>query len=150
MKRIIYILSAALCLLTSCEKEQTLADKLIGDWHCTATSIDAEIYATFTAEKTFILYQQIGDGAFRVYNGTYEFTPQEGSDIQALLTGEYNDGTPWGAVYEVSGMDGESMTLTAEGVAEVYEKIKGGIPEEVLKSAVTVVKSDDPAAIPFL
>ena len=66
MKKILYILSAAICLLTSCEKEKSLADKLVGDWHCSATSTDAEIYATFTAEKTFVLYQQVGEGAFRV------------------------------------------------------------------------------------
>ena len=150
MKRIIYILSAALCLLTSCEKELTLADKLVGDWHCTATSTDAEIYVTFTAEKTFTLWQQIGEGAFRVYNGTYEFTPQEGGEFQALLTGEYNDGTPWGANYEVTLLDGEVMTLRAEGITETYNKIKDGIPKEVLKSAVTVVKSDGPSAVPFL
>lgn len=151
MKRIIYILSAAiLCLLTSCEKELTLAEKLVGDWHCTATSTDAEIYVTFTAEKTFTLWQQIGEGAFRVYNGTYEFTPQEGTDTQAILSGSYNDGTPWGTSYQVSGMDAEVMTLTAEGITETYDKVKGGIPEEVLKSAVTVVKSDSPTAVPFL
>lgn len=150
MKRIIYILSAALCLLTSCEKELTLAEKLVGDWHCTATSTDAEIYVTFTAEKTFTLWQQIGEGAFRVYNGTYVFTPQEGSDVQATLTGSYNDGTSWGAEYQVSGLDGEVMTLTAEGITETYDKVKGGIPEEVLKSAVTVVKSDGSTAGPFL
>ena len=151
MKRIIYILSAAiLCLLTSCEKELTLAEKLVGDWHCTATSTDAEIYVTFTAEKTFTLWQQIGEGAFRVYNGTYEFTLQEGTDVQAILSGSYNDGTSWGTSYQVSGMDAEVMTLTAEGVAETYDKVKGGIPEEVLRSAVTVVKSDGPTAVPFL
>ena len=150
MKKIIYILSAAICLLTSCEKELTLADKLVGDWHCTSTSTDAEIYVRFTAEKTFRLWQQIGEGAFRVYNGTYVFTPQEGTDVQAVLTGEYNDGTPWGTEYQVSGMDGEVMTLTAEGITETYDKIKDGIPEEVLKSAVTVVKSEGTDVIPFL
>ena len=150
MKKILYILSAAICLLTSCEKEKTLADKLIGDWHCTSASTDAEIYATFTAEKTFVLYQQIGEGAFRVYNGTYEFTAQQSGDIQAVLSGKYNDGKAWGADYQVSGMSEKAMTLTAEGVAETYEKIEGGIPEEVLKSAVTVVKSEDVDEKPFL
>ena len=156
MKRIIYLLSAAiLCLLTSCEKELTLAEKLVGDWHCTATSTDAEIYVTFTAEKTFTLWQQIGEGAFRVYNGTYDLsteTPQahESSVARTLLTGKYNDGTPWGTSYEVALQDAEVMTLTAEGVTETYDKVKGGIPEEVLRSAVTVVKSGGEVVIPFL
>ena len=150
MKKILYILSAAICLLTSCEKEKSLADKLVGDWHCSATSTDAEIYATFTAEKTFVLYQQVGEGAFRVYNGTYEFTVQSEGEVQATLTGTYNDGRSWGADYQVSGMSDNAMTLTAEGISETYEKITGGIPEDVLKSAVTVVKSEGVDEKPFL
>lgn len=155
MKKIIYILSAALCLLTSCEKELTLADKLVGDWHCTATSTDAEIYVRFTAEKTFTLWQQIGEGAFRVYNGTYDLnteTPMahESSVARTLLTGKYNDGTPWGTSYEMDLQGTEVMTLTAEGVVETYNKIKGGIPKEVLESAVTVVKSGCTDSAPFL
>ena len=151
MKRIlIYILSAAVCLLTSCEKEKTLAEKLMGDWHCTAVSTEAEIYATFTAENTFVLYQQIGEGAFRVYNGTYELAVQDGTDALAVLTGRYNDGTEWGASYKVTSLDDTSMTLAAEGVTETYTRIDGGIPEEVTASCVTVVKSESDEEAPFL
>ena len=96
MKKILlYICAAALCLLTSCEKELTMAEKLVGDWHCTAASTDAEIYVTFRAENTFTLYQQIGEGAYRLYRGTWNL---EGD----LLTGKYNDGEDWAAAYKNS------------------------------------------------
>ena len=41
-------------------------------------------------------------------------------------------------------------TLTAEGVSETYGRVSGGIPEEVLASCVTVVKSEDTEVLPFL
>ena len=77
MKKILYILAAAICMLTSCEKLKSVEDKIVGDWHCSSTSIEAEIYVTFSADKTFVLYQQITQGAFRVYNGTYQLTEGE-------------------------------------------------------------------------
>lgn len=143
MKKIIYIIAAAICMLTSCKKELTLEEKMTGDWHCTAVSVDAEIYVTFTAEKTFNLYQQIGEGAYRLYNGTWSL---DGS----TLTGKYNDGTSWATSYEVVSTDEDTLTLTAEGISETYKRISGGIPEEVLASCVTVVKSEGTDALPFL
>lgn len=142
MKKIIYMITAVLCLITSCTKELPLQDKMIGDWHCSAASLDAEIYVTFTTDKTFALYQQIGEGAFRVYNGTWSLE-------ETMLNGQYNDGTPWATEYTVT-IDGDNMTLTAEGIAESYSRINEGIPEEVLKSCVTVVKSESADAVPFL
>ena len=143
MKKILYIIAAALCMLTSCKKEMTLEEKMVGDWHCTAVSVDAEIYVTFTADKTFSLYQQIGEGAYRVYNGTWSV---EGT----TLSGKYNDGASWATPYEVASTDEDTLTLTAEGISETYSRISGGIPEEVLASCVTVVKSEGSAAVPFL
>ena len=130
-------------MLTSCKKEMTLAEKIVGDWHCQATSVDAEIYVTFTAEGTFALYQKIGEGAFRLYNGTYTLAG-------TVLSGKYNDGSAWGASYEVTSSDSDTLTLTAEGVVETYGRVTGGIPEEVLAGCVTVVKSNGISEIPFL
>ena len=143
MKKLLYILIAAVCTLTSCKKEMTLEEKLAGDWHCTAASIDAELYVSFAADKTFSLYQQIGEGAYRLYNGTWSL---DGS----TLTGKYNDGTSWATSYEVVSTDEDTLTLTAEGISETYKRISGGIPEESLASCVTVVKSEGTDAIPFL
>ena len=130
-------------MLTSCRKEMTLEEKMVGHWHCPAVSVDAEIYVTFDAEGTFALYQQIGEGAFRLYNGRWELAGTS-------LSGRYNDGTPWGASYEVVSPDDNTLTLTAEGVSETYRRIADGIPEEVLASCVTVVRSADAVTVPFL
>lgn len=146
MKKILYIIASVL-LLASCEEEKTMAEKLVGDWHCTSTAIDAEIYATFNAENTFVLYQQIGEGAFRVYNGTYELKA-EGS--QHTLVGAYNDGTPWGAEYVLNMSGADAMTLTAADITETYTRVPTGIPAEVTASAVVVVKSADTSVLPFL
>ena len=146
MKKILYIIIPVILLLTSCEKNKTVAEKLVGNWHCASVAIDAEIYTTFNADKTFVLYQQIGEGAYRVYNGTYQLTEGE---TNYILTGEYNDGTPWGAEYALVMSEAAVMTLTASGITETYTKLSGNIPEKVLKSCVTVVKSADDA-VPFL
>lgn len=151
MKKILlYICAAALYLLTSCEKELTMAEKLVGDWHCTSTSTDAEIYVTFTPEKTFVLYQQIGEGAFRVYNGTYVLSAGTGEGAGYVLSGKYNDGTPWGTSYELKSEDGNRFTLTGEGITETYDRVESGIPAEVIASSVTVVKSEGGDWKPFL
>lgn len=146
MKKILYII-ASIILLASCEQEKTIAEKLIGDWHCTSTAIDAEIYVSFNAENTFVLYQQIGEGAFRVYNGTYELKA-EGS--QHTLVGAYNDGTPWGAEYVLNMSGADAMTLTAADITETYTRVPVGIPAEVTSSAVVVVKSENIEELPFL
>ena len=114
-----------------------MAEKIIGSWHCPATSVDAEIYVTFTSSNTFALYQKVGDGGFRSYNGTWELT---NSDNKYLLSGEYNDGEPWGATYEATSTGDDVITLTAEGVSETYSRVEA-IPEDVLSSSVVVVKS---------
>ena len=152
MKKILYILTTAIFMLTSCEKPKSVAEQLAGDWHCSSSAIDAEIYATFNADKTFVLYQQIGEGAFRVYNGTFEISEgngAEGTATQHILTGTYNDGKSWGAEYAFA-ITEDVMTMTAGGITETYERVSGGIPEDVLASCVTVVKSEGITEVPFL
>ena len=162
MKKILYLFTTALCMLAACDDpngpvdpiepeiptepekpEMTLEEKLVGDWHCTATSADAEIYVTFTAEKTFTLYQLVGEGAYRVYNGTWSLDGTK-------LSGKYNDDTEWGSSYDVTSENADSMTLTAGDVVEKYDRLSEGIPEEVTSNCVTVVKSSETHIVPFL
>lgn len=171
MKKILSIFSAALLMVASCDDpidpvdpiepdtpvtpvepekptepekpEMTLEEKLVGDWHCTATSADAEIYVTFTADKTFALYQLVGEGSYRLYNGTWSL---DGT----TLSGKYNDGTEWGSAYEVTSDSDDSMKLTAGDVVEKYDRLSEGIPEEVTSNCVTVVKSSATDIVPFL
>ena len=143
MKKILYIFIAAICLLTSCEKELKFPEKLYGDWYCHSTSLtstDVHVYVTFNADS-FVLYQKIGDGAYRVYSGTYTLTP--GADGLYILTGEYSDGTPWGAEYAVLSSSNDTMVLTVGDVTETYTRVTGGIPEDVKNSAAPVKSAGD-------
>lgn len=140
MKRILLILSAVL-LLASCgkknggETELTLEQKLSTEWHSTSITVDGDVYIDFKADHTFELYQRIGEGAYRLYRGSWGL---EGN----LLTGRYNDGEEWASAYNVE-TDGDSLTLTSNNsTAEksVYER--ESIPEEVKNNCIIEVKSN--------
>ena len=140
MKRILYILSA-LMILASCGKDKggdntglDLEQKLYGDWHSTSLPIDGEIYISFSENKTFELYQKIGEGVHRLYRGTWALE-------ESLLTGKYNDGEDWAASYNVTVADEVLTMISNNDAAEksVYEKTE--IPATVKETCETVVKS---------
>lgn len=144
MKKILYILTAVVCLLTSCgEKELKFPEKLYGDWYCHSTALtstEVHVYVTFLSDS-FILYQKIGEGGYRIYDGTYTLTPSASGDGSYVLTGEYSDGTSWGSEYIVESSSNNVMTLTAGGVTETYTRVSTGIPNDVKNVASTAVKS---------
>lgn len=140
MKRILYILAAVLMAVSCGEKnggkteELTLEQKLQNQWHSTSLAIDADIYMDFRSDNTFELYQQIGEGAHRLYRGTWNL---EGD----LLSGRYNDGEEWAAAYRIV-IEGNTLTFTSQNDAaekSVYEKTE--IPEEIKKTCEIIVKS---------
>lgn len=139
MRKFIYIM-AALLTLAACGKkpdnktELTLEQQLCGEWHSTSLSIKADIYISFAENKTFEMYQQITEGAHRLYRGTWNLE-------ETLLTGKYNDGEDWAAGYEVS-IEGSTLSLTSVNDAaeeSLYEKSE--IPESVMEGCVVEVKS---------
>lgn len=139
MKKVLYIL-AALAVLTACGgnnegKEETgIEGKIIGEWHSTSLSVDADIYLDFTEDKKFEMYQQIGEGAYRLYRGTWNVE-------EDILTGKYNDGENWAAAYTVV-IEGNKMTLTSKNdAAETTRYEAKSIPEEVKAGCEVVVKS---------
>jgi uncharacterized protein (TIGR03066 family) len=140
MKRLIYIFSA-LVLLASCGKneedkkpELTLEQQLVGQWHSVSNSLEADLYIDFQEGKTFELYQQIGEGAHRLYRGTWNL---EGT----LLTGKYNDGEDWAAAYQVEMREKQLVLTSSNDTAEksTYEKTE--IPAEVKETCEVIVKS---------
>ena len=152
MKKIIYILAAAALLAACSEKENpgntnggneeeggnielTLEQqKLIGEWHSTTLAIDGDIYLHFAEDKTFDMYQQIKEGAHRLYRGTWDLA-------EGLLTGRYNDGEDWAASYHVE-MNETTMTLVSDNdAAEQSVFKKEPIPSEIKETCETVVKS---------
>ena len=152
MKKILYILMA-LAVMTGCKEkptpqppepqpEETLAEKIVGEWHCVVSEIDADIYLELVSTSAFELYQKVGEGSHRLYRGTWSLNEET-----AKLTGKYNDGASWGSGYTVSiSEDLNSMTLTpSEGSEQVYRR--GSIPLEIKTSCVVVVKSEDQSPV---
>ena len=136
MKRILYILTA-LMILVSCGKEKTgltLEQKLYGDWHSTSLPIDGEIYISFSEDNTFELYQQIGEGAHRLYRGTWALE-------ENLLTGKYNDGEDWAAAYNLAIADNVLTMTSNNDAAEVSVYEKAEIPADVKETCEIVVRS---------
>ena len=140
MKKILLIF-AVLALVASCGKNEEgkkpeidLEEQLIGQWHSTSISVEGDIYIEFYQEKSFELYQQIGEGAYRLYRGTWNL---EGD----LLTGKYSDGEDWAAAYKVA-IEGDVLTMTSQNdAAETSTYKKSDIPSEVKERCETVVKS---------
>ena len=140
MKRLIYIFSA-LVLLASCGKneedkkpELTLEQQLVGQWHSVSNSLEADLYIDFQEGKTFELYQQIGEGAHRLYRGTWNL---EGT----LLTGKYNYGEDWAAAYQVEMREKQLVLTSSNDTAEKSTYEKAEIPAEVKETCEVIVKS---------
>lgn len=136
MKRILLIISAVL-LLASCGKDgkkKTTAEYLYGEWHSTSISVTGDVYISFTDDMKFEMFQKIGEGAYRLYRGSWNV---EGD----LLTGKYNDGEDWAAAYTVT-VDDRSLTMiSTNDAAEKSTYTRTEIPEDVRNSSETVVKS---------
>ena len=144
MKKIIFMICAAL-LIAGCgnkEEKKSLEDLIIGEWHSTslsmseASSYAGEVYVGFNADKTFELYQKIGEGAFRLYRGTWNLDGD-------ILAGKYNDGEEWGTPYQIS-IDGKTLAMKYSihdsEVTVVYTSAI--IPSEVKVGCEVVVKSE--------
>lgn len=150
MKRILYIIAAALMVISCGDKknggnttELTLEQKLYGEWHSTKLAINADIYISFMENGKFEMYQQIGEGAHRVFRGTWNLEDD-------LLSGKYNDGEEWAAAYRIS-VEDKTLTMTsANDAAEVTRFAQMQIPADVKEGSVVVVKSEEPAEGPVL
>lgn len=148
MKRIAYIF-AAIMLLASCNGKKpdggklTLEQQLYGEWHSTSLSITGDIYLDFNEDKTFELYQQIGQGSYRLYRGTWGLQ-------ENLLTGKYNDGESWATAYEITVTEKSLTMVSKNDAAEQSLYSKKDIPSEVKGNCITVVKSGQTQGDPVL
>lgn len=138
MKKLLYILSALL-LLAGCGKDKgdkklSLEEKICGEWHCTSLAVSGDIYLDLNEDKTFEMYQKLGEGAYRLYRGTWNLEAN-------LLTGRYNDGEDWAAAYTVAMSDKFLTLISQNDAAEETEYVKCEIPAEVKETCEVVVKS---------
>lgn len=152
MKRIaniILTLAAAVCVASSCQKEDlgpALDKALVGTWHLAETIVDgteldakaADVYLVLNSDCTFALYQKTGSQTDRydLYTGTCS---AEGG----VLTGTYASGTPWGSSYKYK-VTGTSLTLTTSDLMEEQVYDKASLPEGIKVNADT--KSAETAA----
>jgi uncharacterized protein (TIGR03066 family) len=135
MKKLLFILAAlTMIIATGCNKEEKKIDfktAIVGEWHCAPDDMEVDIYVEFKAEGDFALYQQLGEGRYRKYTGSWAC---EG----AVLSGTYADGAPWGSSYQLD-MNADILTMTALNESkEVINYIKEAIPKEVREDCIEV------------
>lgn len=134
MKRLLYMLAAIMFIATGCNKEENKIDyktAILGEWLYAADDMGVSIYVEFEADGDFSLYQQLGEGRYRKYTGSWSC---EGN----ILSGTYTDGSPWGSSYMMA-FNADTMTLTAQnGSNEVMKYVKQSIPDEVLEECIEV------------
>ena len=150
MKRLIYIFVTLLMVVaTGCKKESPApkvdnAAKLVGAWHCTPEEMDVDVYVEFAEDKSFDLYQRVGEGRYRHYTGTWSV---EGN----IVSGVYEDGAEWGSSYAVTFADADNMTFTAQnGSDETLNYTRTTIPDEIKEESVAVRSIVENNIVPIL
>lgn len=130
MKRIIIIVLSTI-LIAGCgynSKEPKTID-ITGQWELMDMQtkaiqigeVEIEVYLEFNADKTFNIWQKIGEGRHREFTGTWEITDNS-------LSGKYSDGKEWGSVYEVSMEDGNLNLSETKSGTETYVYHKCQLP----------------------
>ena len=138
MKKVLTILAAAALLLCACNKPEGGGSggggedtpvSVEGSWELTGVTtkasvggVNVSVYITF-ASGQFTLYQQIGEGRYTKFTGTYTLNDKS-------LSGQYDGGKNWGPY--TAALNGTNLTLTTAGGKETdtYKKI-GSIPSTV-------------------
>lgn len=138
--KIIAAFAALVTVLVGCSKESQT--DMTGEWKLVSVSgIPAdelghsEVYVQFDANR-FFTWERIPDtDRYKYYSGTYSVDGSSASGI-------YEDGSSWGAVYEVA-RDGKTLVMSVGGRDNLYEA--SAIPDKVRENAVPGVdlKSND-------
>ena len=118
------------------EKPAASAGKsVVGQWHLQDYTLKSVLIGSETVDVwlslakggSFTLWQMLGEGRYRVYQGTWKLS-------RGVLSGTYSDGNAWGASYKVT-QDGDRMELEAVGTNEVTAYVRASIPDEVKEFA---------------
>ena len=137
--RLILALSVLAAAASCGEKDKgpAVSEKIVAEWHLVGvsgmTSVP-QVYVDFAQDMSFELYQKVGEGRYRKYEGTYTVAG-------SVVSGQYSDGEKWGSDYKAS-FEGEKMTLTAQNGSEeacTYEK--KALPDTDKAEALLVTRS---------
>ena len=108
--RVLAVCAVAVLLAASCGKKDKLS--VVGCWQLESLEtraavgdVEVDIYVSFASDRSFELYQMIGEGRYRRFTGTYTLTG-------TVIDGTYSDGSKWGSAYDVS-VEGKTLTLTS-------------------------------------
>lgn len=149
MKKIIAnILFCAMALfaVAACsDPEAEKLEKIVGEWHYTTTEsgVGIDVYLGLSQDYTFELYQKIGDGPHYLYKGKYKFDGE-------VLSGTYNDYTPWAHEYKVTNSGG-SLVLTSVADPEYsLTYAREAVPESVRTHYMPATKAADEIPAPVL
>ena len=84
------------------------------------------VYVAFNTNGQFDLYQQLGQGWYNHYTGTWQFN-------EGTLQGKYSNDAAWGP-WTVA-LDNGTLSLTKGTEQDTYKKISG-IPDSVTSGAI--------------
>ena len=140
MKKILYIMAAALIAALSCQKDgDRVLEQISGEWHYSATEsgVAEDVYVAFSEDGTFEIYQKIGEGPYWYSTGDYKLDAES-----MVLSGVYTDRYPWKYTYKVSVSD-KTLTMTAveqDGHSVTYAR--ESIPVQVRQMSLPLTKSE--------
>ena len=127
----LFVAFAAL-LFAGCGSSDDAAPVILftGEWHLVqwneTTPTDFDAYVVFNEDRTFVIYQQIEWIDYQIFTGRWTYDGQ-------LLSGIYDDETPWGSDYEVA-LDetNDMLTLTSQtSVVEVGIYRRTTVPDDI-------------------
>lgn len=143
MKKIgifIAILAVVAALMPSCSDSSKTSGGNVayaaieGEWHMESWSGEMsesiDLYVKFNADRTFVEYQKLRFPYFVKYTGSYSIADN-------VLTGQYDDGTPFNSSYNVEfGNDNTRITLSSrEYPDDITVFVKEAIPSSVTDGA---------------
>lgn len=140
MKRLYMMAALALlCFVTAgCpEKPEEKTIDIKGEWQLSQITTKASIggqtvnvYIAFLEGGNFELYQQLGEGRYRHYTGSWTLN-------ENTLSGTYSGGAAWATSYTVEIDDAATqLVLTAADGSEVHTYRKQAIPADVTANAL--------------
>ena len=135
----IMVCAAAIFAFAACgDPEAEMLEQVAGEWHYTGveSGVEIDIYLGLYTDKTFDLFQKVGDGPHYLYKGKFNYDGQ-------VLSGTYSDYTPWAQDYKVT-KSNASLTLTSVATPDYSITFKKeAIPQSVRTHYMPVTKAED-------